>query len=294
MEERLIDNFVKGKQVSVEDVLLVVSGIKTPQELKEYKQKIGSIQSHFRAWIKSKGAVSEIIDENYMTVSRARFLFEYLWNSKPRRHGKGYSVAAAIDAQLDPDTNVTLGSCVALTGLYTILCIRENIHTVILASGDHVLNSLKHAGFSLNVENTDPQGFNKELNENYFEELPPALLAASILNSRGIDENSRGMHEEALKSFSKAVKIRPSYASAFNNRGNVYFELSNYFKAQKDYEMAIKLSPDFAEAYCNLGLALAKQSNLDKAQCLFKKVLEIFPQYEDAKRCLEVLEKTIA
>ena len=291
LEDRLLDDISKGKEASTEDALLIVSGVKTPQELNKYKRKLDNIQARFQTWLRAKGAVSDFIHKEYMSITRARFLFEYLWNSKPRRHGNGYLLTVAVDAQLDPDVNSTLGSCIGLTALYTVLCIRENIDTVILTNGDHVLNRLKHDGVSINVENTDPLGFDKEPINDSFEELPPVLLIASILNSRGIDEQKRGECKVALDTFSKAVTIRPDYENVYNNRGNVYFELGDYRRAQRDYEIAVKLKPDFAEACCNLGLALEKQADFDRALYYFKKALEISPQYEDAKRCLEILGK---
>ncbi len=291
LEDKLLEDFNNGKAVSAEEALLIVSGVETPEELESYKEKLGQIDSRFRKWLKSKGAIGGLIDKDYMTLDRARYLFEYLWLSKPKRHGSGYSLTSAIHRQLDSDINRTVGSCVGLTALFTVLCMRENITVFVLASDDHVLNRVKCGGVSVNVENTDPDGFDKKLDDNSYYELSPSLLAAAILDSRGIEQEKEGKLEGALDSFTRAIAIRQDYANAYNNRGNVYFKIGEYERARKDYENALRLCPSFAEACCNLGLALERQQKLNDAIYFFEKTLEISPQYEDARRCLEIVAK---
>ena len=41
-------------------------------------------------------------------------------------------------------------------------------------------------------------------------------------NNRGIDHGERGEYDLAIKDFTKAIKLKPDYAFAYNNRGAVY------------------------------------------------------------------------
>ena len=61
------------------------------------------------------------------------------------------------------------------------------------------------------------------------------------------------MYEKAIADYTKAIELRPDYASAYYNRGKVFLGLKNYEKAIADYTKAIELRPDDASAYDNRG-----------------------------------------
>ncbi len=291
LEEVLIRNIKEGKDVDPEVALLTASGITSLEALDAYRQGITEILAKFYRKVKSKGAVSGFIKEDYMTVSRARLLFEYLWDSKPKRHGKGFSLVSAIDAQLDPDVNISVGSCIALTALYSVLCLREKIDVKILTDGDHILSRIKHDGISVNVENTDPFGFDIRVGDTCFRELPPIALVPSILNSRGIRENKEGDFQSALNSINSAISLCPDYSSAYNNRGNIYFDLGEYEMAKKDYKKAMELRSNFVEACFNLGLVHEKLGNTEKALYFFERTLRISPRFEEARVSLALIKE---
>jgi tetratricopeptide (TPR) repeat protein len=60
--------------------------------------------------------------------------------------------------------------------------------------------------------------------------------------------------EKALEYLSEAIKLKPDYAEAYNNRGNVYGDLGQHKQAIEDYNEAIRLKPDYAMAYNNRGV----------------------------------------
>ena len=60
-----------------------------------------------------------------------------------------------------------------------------------------------------------------------------------------------GQTEAALASYDKAVQLKPDYANAFYNRGNVQGGFGLFDEALESYNEAIRLIPDYAEAYYN-------------------------------------------
>ena len=57
--------------------------------------------------------------------------------------------------------------------------------------------------------------------------------------------------ESALASYDKAIQIKPDYAEAYNNRGNVLLELKKIESAIESFDRAIQIKPNYAEAYTN-------------------------------------------
>ena len=64
--------------------------------------------------------------------------------------------------------------------------------------------------------------------------------------------------EDALAAYAEAIRLKPEYAEAYNNRGAVKDELGRHDDALADYAEAIRLKPDHASPYYNLGIVKAK------------------------------------
>lgn len=68
-------------------------------------------------------------------------------------------------------------------------------------------------------------------------------------------DNSADNLENAIADFSKAIKLIPKYAEAYNRRGGAYLSKGNSENAIADFNKAIELNSEFAEAYHNRGIA---------------------------------------
>lgn len=64
-----------------------------------------------------------------------------------------------------------------------------------------------------------------------------------------------GNHQQAIRDFTKAIENKHDYADAYFYRCSVNGELANYQQAIKDCTRAIEIKPDFAEAYDNRGFS---------------------------------------
>jgi tetratricopeptide (TPR) repeat protein len=280
-EEKLIQDIKAGKSVSLERGLLIISGLKTEGEIRTYTQKLDQIYHGFIEKLRSKSPLSLASTRNYMPTSVAKWLFEYLWNTKPKRCNGNFLLTDVIDAQLNPDINQKVGSCVGLTSLYTVLGLRESLELTILVSDSHMVNRLRVDDTIYNVDNTDPLGFDYSLDEKDFLEYPSVMLLANVLNSRGMARETRENFEQAKADYNKAININPEYANAYNNRGNIKSKQADYKGAIKDYNRAIELNSKFVEAYCNRGIAKENLGDHSVALEDFNTAIELNSDYID-------------
>jgi tetratricopeptide (TPR) repeat protein len=71
--------------------------------------------------------------------------------------------------------------------------------------------------------------------------------------------------DERLRFYTEAIRLKPDYADAFNNRGNARQEKGDLGGALHDYTEAIRLKPDYAAAFNNRGKARSAKGDLDGA-----------------------------
>jgi tetratricopeptide (TPR) repeat protein len=76
-----------------------------------------------------------------------------------------------------------------------------------------------------------------------------------------------------------AIQLRPDFAEAYNNRGNVHFAAGNLDPAIDDYTQAIACNPGYAEAYNNRGNAYGRKGDLAGAIRDHSAAIRINPGY---------------
>ena len=72
----------------------------------------------------------------------------------------------------------------------------------------------------------------------------------------------KGEHDLAIDDFNMAIKLKPDYAIAYNNRGTVYRIIGEYDRAIEDCNKAIELDPGYAEPYSNRGAAYREKGEM--------------------------------
>ena len=70
----------------------------------------------------------------------------------------------------------------------------------------------------------------------------------------GVAQNDKGDSDAAIESCKQALKIRPDYAEAYNNIGNVAKDQGDIELAIDSYNQAINIKPNYAESYWNKSL----------------------------------------
>lgn len=72
-------------------------------------------------------------------------------------------------------------------------------------------------------------------------------------------------NDEAIEYFTKALKIRPDFAMAYNCLARMYYNSKKYELAAENARKAVKFKPEYAMAYYHLGLAEAALNNKPEA-----------------------------
>ncbi|NEP55774.1 MAG: tetratricopeptide repeat protein [Symploca sp. SIO2G7] len=101
-------------------------------------------------------------------------------------------------------------------------------------------------------------------------------------NNRGISLDELGRYEEAIASFDQAVKIKPDYHEAWNNRGNSLYNLGRYEEAIVSYDQAVKIKPDYHEAWNNRGNSLYNLGRYEEAIVSYDQAVKVKPDYHEA------------
>ena len=101
-------------------------------------------------------------------------------------------------------------------------------------------------------------------------------------NNRGIAKCALGDHAGAIKDYDEAIRLRPEFPEMFNNRGNAKLALGDHTEAIKDYDEAIRLRPDYPEAFSNRGNA--KRALGDHAGAIedYDEAIRLRPEYSEA------------
>ncbi|HEV2041013.1 MAG TPA: tetratricopeptide repeat protein, partial [Casimicrobiaceae bacterium] len=92
-----------------------------------------------------------------------------------------------------------------------------------------------------------------------------------------------GQFDDALASYRLALEIKPDFAVAHNNLGNILQDLGRLDDAVASCRCALELKPDFADAYTNLLFCLSHEEAIG-AQALFAEHCRFGEQFEGPLR----------
>ncbi len=118
---------------------------------------------------------------------------------------------------------------------------------------------------------------------------PPGPLSpapedpARTCNVRGIALAREGKWDEAVASFRAAVRLRPNYADALNNLGNVLYFQKKLDEAVACYEEVLRVAPDHAGACSNLGEVVRQQGRLRDAVTYCERAVRLRPDFAQGR-----------
>ena len=94
--------------------------------------------------------------------------------------------------------------------------------------------------------------------------LRPDYVAA--YNNRGITKQVVGHINDAIADYNEAIRLRPDYDAPYSNRGNAKAGLGQYEAAIADHNEAIRLNSDEGLLYFNRSTVWLLQKEWDKAR----------------------------
>jgi tetratricopeptide (TPR) repeat protein len=109
------------------------------------------------------------------------------------------------------------------------------------------------------------------------------LATAEAYLKRG--EAAAGVHkyDEAIADYNMAIRLRPDYAEAYNDRGHAYhWKGGNGDRALADFTRAIELRPNYPTAYNNRGVVHMAGGHAEKGIPDFDRALELNPTFRNA------------
>ncbi|HEY0427986.1 MAG TPA: tetratricopeptide repeat protein, partial [Pyrinomonadaceae bacterium] len=129
-----------------------------------------------------------------------------------------------------------------------------------------------------------------EIAENRCAELIDATSPApEAHNTLGLLRVEIGKYDEAVKSYQKAIKLKPDAAIFYSNMAVAYAKSGKIDEAEKALQKAFSMNDESisreALAYsCNaLGSAFLEKNQAEKASQYFNKALELQPDFKEAK-----------
>ena len=94
--------------------------------------------------------------------------------------------------------------------------------------------------------------------------------------------SAAGLHDEAIRSFDRAIALRPDFALLYFNRGGARATANDPAEALKDYDKAIALNNNLAAAYNNRSGVYALFGRYDEAIRDCDRVIELKPASAEA------------
>lgn len=113
-------------------------------------------------------------------------------------------------------------------------------------------------------------------------------LSSGVWFERGYKHNKAKEFDYAIYCYTEAIRLKPDYASAYNNRGLSYYEKGDLDAAIKDYNETIRLKPDHARAFNNRGNSYMRKDDFESGIRDFEKAVQLDPNLTIAKDNLKL------
>lgn len=105
---------------------------------------------------------------------------------------------------------------------------------------------------------------------------------AEAYNNRGIVKYELGQFSSAIEDYTTAIKLKPNFMDALNNRGNAYAANEQFQNAVKDLQAALKINGNSAVIHNNLGSIYLSMQKFNTAIKEYTEAIQINPHYSTA------------
>lgn len=97
-------------------------------------------------------------------------------------------------------------------------------------------------------------------------------------NQAGVRHFERGRYEQAIRDFSRALKLDPKLSGGYCNRATAYQHLERWDEALADFESALKLHPGLISAALGQAQVWLQAGDRQRALLGFNEVLRLAPE----------------
>ena len=101
---------------------------------------------------------------------------------------------------------------------------------------------------------------------------------AYVYGNRGLAWSAKKDYDKAIADYNEAIRIDPKDALAYGNRGRAWRAKKDYDKAIADYNEAIRIDPKLATSYGSRGNAWSAKEEYDKAIADYNEAIRIDPK----------------
>ena len=125
----------------------------------------------------------------------------------------------------------------------------------------------------------------------------PDFIAELWLYELGNSLDDLGRKEEAIACYDDALKIKPDFHEALNNKGNALAGLGRHQEAIECCDRVLAIKPDHFSAWGIRGIALCNLGRFEEAQASYDEVLELQPKNNYTiykKACCYALQGDVA
>jgi len=95
----------------------------------------------------------------------------------------------------------------------------------------------------------------------------------------GVIAFQQGRYKLAVDRISRSLQIRPDFAPALSNLGNVMMAIDQFGEAEKLFRMALRINPDYPDGVGNLGVLLHLLERNEEAAPLLERACRLKPDH---------------
>lgn len=104
---------------------------------------------------------------------------------------------------------------------------------------------------------------------------------AEAFNNRGVAYLDLGESQLAIDDYNEAIRLKPQRAEFFNNRGIAYAKMGDIKRSIEDYDQAILLKQNYTAAYNNRGTAYRSLKQYQTAIDNYNEAIRLKPNHVD-------------
>lgn len=288
LEEKLI-GMCKTDRFDLATAGFIASGIREKEELDSYLNRFEGLVSSIFSDIRESFSRFEYstsfsysdaqVRNAKINAFKAEAVFNWLWNSKPKRSKKPKSGNRAViltdvlDNQLSDKEEV--GDCMGLTSLYNSICQRLGIDVKAVWTTGHIYSVIENDRSLIPIENTLEEGFNEGCRKGVI--IDNSQLIQRFLIRQASDYKKAENYREAYLLEEIALRINPKTADASS-----LFYLAEHLEdlnmAITSYQKILGEHPNSYEIMGQLAQSLNERNTGEdslKAIALYDKVIKL-------------------